>query len=61
MPLGTTSTEFERLKRSGDAHFGRKEYRVACQSYREALQHGRGSRQILFNFAYCLAETDDFE
>jgi len=57
--MSDLQTEFERLKRTGDEHYGRKEYSIAAECYRAALERGPGDRNLLFNFAYSLAATEN--
>lgn len=55
--MSDIQAEFERLRCSGDEHYGRKEYSIAAECYRSALERGPGDRSLLFNFAYSLAAT----
>ncbi len=58
--MSKSQTEFDRFKRSGDEHYGRKEYSIAAECYRAALEKGVGDRSFLFNFAYSLAATKNY-
>ncbi len=55
--MSNPQTELERLEKSGNEHYGRKEYPIAIECYRSALEHGMNAQSPLFNFGYALAET----
>lgn len=55
--MNNSQTELERLEQSGNEHYGRKEYSIAVECYRAALEHGMNAHSPLFNFGYALAET----
>ena len=55
--MSDTQTELERLERSGNQHYGRKEYSNAVECYRAAVELGMNAHSPLFNFGYALAET----
>lgn len=53
--MSDIQTEFERLRRSGDEHYGRKEYSIAAECYRAATGRGPSDHRVYFNLAYSLA------
>lgn len=55
--MSDSQTELKRLEQSGNEHCGRKEYSIAVECYRAALEHGMNAHSPLFNFGYALAET----
>lgn len=70
--MSDLQTEYKRLRRSADEHFFRKEYSIALECYRAAIQNlvspapqakSAPSAQLdaafYFNFAYCLASTQN--
>lgn len=57
--MSENQSEFERLSRAGDEHYGRKEYSIASECYRIALEKRPGGQDLLFNFAYSLAATNN--
>ena len=54
--MSDLKTELERLEQSGNDHYGRKEYSIAVECYRAALEYGMKAQSPLFNFGYSLAE-----
>jgi tetratricopeptide (TPR) repeat protein len=52
--MSDIQTEFERLRRSGDEHYGRKEYSIAAECYRAATGRGPADHRVYFNLAYSL-------
>jgi tetratricopeptide (TPR) repeat protein len=55
--MSDSQTELDRLQKSGNEHYGRKEYQIAIECYRAALENGMNGHSSLFNFGYSLAET----
>lgn len=55
--MSDLQTKFERLKRSGDEHYGRKEYSIAAECYRAASECGPCDHNGWFKFGYCLAAS----
>ena len=55
--MSDSQTELERLQQSGNEHHGRKDYPIAVECYRAALEHGMNAHSPLFNFGYSLAQT----
>lgn len=47
--------EFARLRVAGDGHYLRKEYAIAVECYKAAMESGSGDKDFFFNFAYSLA------
>jgi tetratricopeptide (TPR) repeat protein len=54
--MNDIQTEFERLRRTGDDHYGRKEYSIAAECYRAATERGLCDHSVWFKFAFSLAE-----
>jgi len=54
--MSIPQTKLERLEKSGNEHYGRKEYSIAVECYRAAMEHGMNAHSPLFNYGYSLAE-----
>ncbi len=55
--MSDSQAGFERLKISGDEHYGRKEYAIASECYRAAVELGPCDHSVYFKYAYCLERS----